>query len=49
VDCGNINDYCSVDEDGNLVKLSLGEKEALFLDSLSVSKTIASSSDFTLR
>lgn len=35
---GNINPYCSLDEDGRrpLKELTLGEKEQLFLNALSV-------------
>ena len=36
MDCGNILDYCSLDEDGKLKVLTLGEKEQQFLDACSV-------------
>ena len=37
MDCGNILDYCSLDEDGKLKVMTLGEKEQQFLDACSVS------------
>jgi hypothetical protein len=39
-DCDNINAYCSIDEMGRRMssQMTLGEKEALFLESMSVRK-----------
>jgi hypothetical protein len=33
----NINDYCSMDDDGNPKYMTLGEKEAKFLEAMAVS------------
>lgn len=36
-DCGNINDYCALDDEGRIKKMTLGEKEQAFLEAMSVS------------